>query len=133
MRKEYNVYPHFMPQEYALSLVSHHHTVAPGSRIKIVKPWYGGLCAVQMPDGEFHRWFAWFELEPDNPQINSFLSPGSYAIVISTSGHGDPPHVPIGTRVQILRCFPNAIYYDTILENGEYHRWLADFELVKDI
>ncbi|WP_162862484.1 hypothetical protein [Acetivibrio cellulolyticus] len=96
-------------------------------------PWYGNLCAVQLPNGEIHRWFAWFELRPQNPYSGTPLAPGSYATVIESAGHGKPPHVPIGTMVRIVKCIPNTIFYDSILSIGEYHRWLAEFELAKPL
>lgn len=125
--------PQFLPRENAISIVSHPPEINPGTPANIVKPWYGNLCAVQLPNGEFHRWFAWFELRPQNPYSDVPLAPGNYASVIESTGHGNPPHVPVGTIVRIVKCIPNIIFYDLILSNGEYHRWLAEFELAKPI
>jgi hypothetical protein len=123
----------FHPGENVISLVSHPPEIHPGTPVKIVKPWYGNLCVIQLPDGEIHRWFAWFELRPQNLYSGIPLAPGSYATVIESTGHGNPPHVPVGTSVRIVRCFPNTIFCDVILANGEYHRWLAEFELARPI
>lgn len=123
------LYPEFAPGENAISIVSHEPEIHPGTPVKIVRPWIGSLCAVQLPDGMIHRWFAWFELRPVD---NMPLIPGSYAIVENSTGHGNPPHVKVGTKVRIVKCIP-TIFYDTTLSSGEYHRWLAEFELAKPI
>ncbi len=120
--------PQFLPGANAISIVSHPLEIHPGTPVKIVKPWFGNLCAVQFPDGMIHRWFAWFELRPEN----SFLAPGSLATVLNTVGHDNPPPVEVGTRVRIVKCIP-TFFYDLILENGDYHRWLAEFELANPI
>lgn len=125
--------PQFLPGSNVISIVNHPPEIHPGTSVTIVKPWFGSLCAVQLPDGMIHRWFAWFELRPQNPYPGNPLSPGSYATVIESTGHGKPPHVPVGTTVRIVKCIPNTIFYDLILSNGEYHRWLAEFELAKPI
>jgi hypothetical protein len=125
----YFISPLFLPGANAISLVDHLPEIQPGTPVKIVKPWFGNLCAVQLPDGMIHRWFAWFELMPESSYDNPALIPGSYATIISSTGHGNPPHIEVGTRVKIVRCIP-TIFYDTILSsNDEYHRWLAEFEL----
>jgi hypothetical protein len=80
-----------------------------------------------------HRWFAWFELQPSATNSCFPFAPGNSATVISSTGHGNPPHVPVGTIVRIVKCIPNAIFYDVILDTGEYHRWLAEFELAEPI
>ncbi|MCX7773555.1 MAG: hypothetical protein N2376_10645 [Clostridia bacterium] len=121
----------FKPGDYAIALVYHPPEIHPGTSVKIVKAWGDSLCAVQLPDGMLHRWFAAFELSPENPSSGQgTLSPGSYARVISNYGHGNPPHVNLGTVVRIVNCMP-TIFYDVILPNGEYHRWLAESELAK--
>lgn len=124
--------PQFLPGANAISIVSHPPEIKPGDSVKIVKPWYGNLCAVQLPDGMIHRWFAWFELKPENPYTNLYLAPGSFATVINSTGHGNPPHIEVGTRVKVVKCIPTT-FYDSILSNGEYHRWLAEFELANPI
>lgn len=127
------VYPQFSSGESARSIVDHPPEIHPGTAVTIVKPWSGSLCAVQLPDGMIHRWFAWFELMPVTTYSNASLIPGNLATVINSSGHGNPPHVKVGTIVRIVKCIPNATFYDTILNTGEYHRWLAEFELAKPI
>ncbi len=120
--------PQFLPGANAISIVSHPPDIHPGTPVKIVKPWFGNLCAVQLPDGMIHRWFAWFELRLEN----CYLTSGRYATVINSIGHGNPPHVDVGTRVKIVKCIP-TFFYDLMLNNGEYHRWLAEFELANPI
>ncbi|GEM_PF-2483425 len=124
--------PQFLTGANAISIVSHPPEIQPGNPVKIVKPWFGNLCAVQLPDGMIHRWFAWFELKPENPYLNISHTPGSFATVIDVTGHGNPPHVKVGTRVRIVKCIPTT-FYDVKLSNGEYHRWLAEFELANPI
>lgn len=132
MKYDYFCSPQFLPDTNVISIVSHPPEIHPGTPVKIVKPWTGYLCVVQLPDGMIHRWFASFELRPENPYTSNPLSPGNYATVINSKGHGNPPHVAIGTKVRILRCMPTT-FYDVTLSNGEYHRWLAEFELVEPI
>ena len=116
--------PQFSPNTRAIAIVIHPPEIQPGDPVEIVKPWFGYLCAVELPNGKIHRWVAWFELKPEN----SYLTPGSYATVLNSTGHGKPPHIEVGTRVRIVKCI-ETFFYDTILINGEYHRWLAEFEL----
>lgn len=125
--------PQFIPGENAISIVNHPPEIHAGTPVNIVKPWHGNLCVVQLPNGEIHRWFAWFELIPQSHYTGNPLTPGSYSTVIESTGHGKPPHVPVGTTVRIVKCIPNTIFYDLILSNGEYHRWLAEFELAKPL
>lgn len=127
------VYPQFRSGENAISLVSHPPEIEPGTSFRIVKPWIGNLCAVQLPEGMIHRWFAWFELRPAATNYNMALTPGNTVTVINSTGHGNPPHVPVGTIVRIVKCIPNTIFYDVMLNSGEYHRWLAEFEIAKPI
>lgn len=124
--------PQFIPGNSVISIVNHPPEIQPGTAIKIVKPWIGNLCAVLLPDGMIHRWFAWFELRPENQYSNFPYAPGSYAVVINSTGHGNPPHVAPGTRVRIVKCIP-TIFYDVIISNGEYHRWLAEFEIANPL
>ena len=128
----YMASPQFLPGTNAISIACHPPEIRPGTPVKIVKPWIGNLCAVQLPDGMIHIWFAWFELRLENLYSNIPLAPGSYATVINSNGHGKPPHVEVGTKVKIVKCIP-TIFYDVILSNGEYHRWLAEFELAKPL
>jgi hypothetical protein len=120
--------PQFFSGASAISIVNHPPEIHPGTTVKIVKPWFGNLCAAQLPDGMIHRWFAWFELNPEN----CCLTPGSFAIVANSIGHGNPPHISVGTRVKIVKCIP-TIFYDLMIKNDEYHRWLAEFELASPL
>lgn len=125
--------PEFYPGDNVISIVYHLPEIQPGTAVKIVKPWFGNLCVVQLPNGMIHRWFAWFELELVNiHSFNESILPGSIARVKNSIGHGNPPHVEVGTTVRIVKCIP-ITFYDVILSNGEYHRWLAEFELAKPI
>lgn len=126
------VSPQFLPRTNAISIVNHPPEIQPGTPVKIVKPWIGNLCVVQLPDGMIHRWFASFELRTQDLYSSNPLSPGKYATVINSTGHGNPPHVAVGTTVRIIRCIP-TIFYDVTLCSGEYHRWLAEFELANPI
>ncbi|OLS01632.1 hypothetical protein TICRE_24560 [Tissierella creatinophila DSM 6911] len=129
---DYLNYPEFSAGDRVISIVSHPPEIHPGTSARIVNPWIASLCAVKLPDGMIHRWFASFELEPEDACSSNNLTPGGYATVINSTGHGQPPHVEVGTRVRIVKCIP-TIFYDVILSNGEYHRWLAEFELSKPI
>jgi len=48
-------------------------------------------------------------------------------------GHGNPPHIAIGTVVRIVKCIPQIIFYDLMINGTEYHRWLAEFELAAQL
>lgn len=115
-----------------ISLVNHTPEVQAGDRVRIVRPRHGNLCAVQLPDGMIHRWFASFELTPEKCCQNGSPVAGSLATVTNVTGHGSPPHIPVGTTVKVIRCIPTT-FYDVTLNNGEYHRWLADFELASPV
>lgn len=127
----FNNHPQFHPNQNAISIADHPPEIAPGTAATIVCPWIGTLYAVQTPDGEFHRWFAWFELAPVDPPPSSLepYDPGSYAAVISNFGHGEPPHIALGTVVRIVKCIPQTIFYDVRINGNHYHRWLAEFEI----
>lgn len=122
--------PEFCPDERVVSLVSHPPEIEPGTKATIVAPHTGSLYAVQLPDGELHRWFARFELEPLDCSLKGceLLCPGSMARIISTEGH--PSHVMIGTIVKIVKVIERVVYYDLIINYHGYHRWLAEFEIV---
>lgn len=92
----------------------------------IVSPRTGSLYAVQLPNGELHRWFAGFELEPVQ-MTGQFqpMRPGSSARIISTEGH--PAHIQKDMTVRIVKVLDMVPFYDLMLD-GKYHRWIADFE-----
>ncbi len=132
MKNYYTDSPLFLPCTNAISIVYHPPEIHPGTPVKIVRPWSGHLCVVELPDGMIHRWFAEFELKPWNLDSSIPLAPGNFATVINSMGHGNPPHVEVGTTVRIIRCLPTT-FYDVTLGSGEYHRWFAEFELAKPI
>lgn len=125
-------FSYFSPGMDAISLVNHDPEVQAGDTVRIVKRWNGNLCAVKLPDGMIHRWFASSELTTNDHCPDGLPRQGSLATVTNATGHGNPPHVAIGSNVRIIRCIP-AIFYDVMLSNGEYHRWLADFELANPV
>lgn len=124
-------YPEFNHGQNVISIVDHPPEIKPGTMATIVSPWIGTLCAVQLPNGEIHRWFASFELAPANPlpYFSGPLAAGNYATIVSNVGHGDPPHIAVGTVVRIVKCIPQVIFYDLMIDGTEYHRWLAEFEI----
>ena len=130
-----NYYAQFHHGQDVISIVDHQPEIKPGTQGRIVSPWFGSLCAVELPNGEIHRWFASFELSPVTPlpNIPGALAPGSYAKVVSNIGHGNPPHIAVGTVVRIVKCIPQAIFYDLMINGTQYHRWLAEFEIAAQL
>jgi hypothetical protein len=120
---------YFQPGEKVVSLVMHPPEVKMGAYATIITPYYGDLFAVKLPDGELHTWFAGSELEP--VITKNTLEFGDYAKI--TNNYGHPPKIKVGTIVQIAKVVPNTIFYDLRLEDGSYHRWLADFELARPL
>ncbi|WP_027626528.1 hypothetical protein [Clostridium lundense] len=123
--------PEFQRNDRVVSLVYHHPPeVEPGTKGTIVSPQIGSLYAVQLPNGELHRWFAGFELEPVNSYPNYFglLYPGSFAKILTSQGH--PPTIKPGMIVRIIKVISQVPFYDLMIDGKGYHRWLADFELV---
>lgn len=122
--------PQFHANDRVVSLVYHHPPeIEPGTKGTIVKPRMGSLYAVQLPDGELHRWFSRFELESLNQKNYwDLLCPGDLAKVISNEGH--PHHIIPGTVVSIVKVIDKVPYYDLIIDGKGYHRWLADFEMI---
>lgn len=84
-----------------------------------------------MPSGEYHRWFASFELQPLTKVSNQKLKPGDSAIVLTTEGH--PLFIKQGMIVKIIKVIDKTYFYDVMLNNNSYHRWLAEFELAKPL
>ena len=123
--------PQFQSKDRVVSLVSHHPPeVEPGTKGTIVSPWIGSLYAVQLPNGDLHRWFAGSELQALNPQYNycGLLCEGSFAKILSNEGH--PPHIKVGTIVKVVKAMAQVSFYDLIIDGKGYHRWLAEFEIV---
>jgi hypothetical protein len=42
---------------------------------------------------------------------------------------GHPPMIKKGMIVIVVKVILQIPYFDLILENGKYHRWLAEFEI----
>jgi hypothetical protein len=119
--------PDFQPYDRIVSLVYHPPEIRPGTKGTIVSQQTGSLYAVQLPNGELHRWFAEGELEPAyDPNYRRQLLPGSAAIIKNTKGH--PPHIQEGMTVRIIKVLERVPFYDLMID-GMYHRWLADFEM----
>lgn len=122
---------HFQHGDRVVSMVYHMPEIAPGTTGTIVYPRMGNLYVVELPDGTPHRWFAGSELEPENPEVIEadcvLMLPGTYARIIKTDGH--PTGIKEGTRVKIIRVYEKIPFYDLMVDEKGYHRWLADFEL----
>ncbi len=114
----------FQKGDRVVSLVCHLPEIMPGTEAEIYSGRIGDLYAVQLPNGELHRWFAAFELQPCR---GSGLCPGSFARVLTADGHG--PHIMPGMVVKIVKAFCDIDFYDAIV-HGEYHRWFVGFEIV---
>lgn len=119
--------PEFKPGEKVVALVYHPPEIEPGISGTVVSPQTGSLYAVQLPNGELHRWLAGFELEPLKPGLRywELMNPGSLARVKSAQGH--PPHIKEGMIVRIVQAI-SAPFYEVMIK-GKHHRWLAEFEL----
>ena len=120
----------FKKGDKVVSLVIHPPEIKSGTSATIISPYHGTLYAVKLPDGELHRWFADFELEPVNKKQKT-LKFGDLAKIINTKGH--PPMIKEGMIVKIAKVINNATFYDLKLEDGKYHRWLAEFEITYPI
>ncbi|KGK88372.1 hypothetical protein DP73_12825 [Desulfosporosinus sp. HMP52] len=130
MTSGYITYPGFKPGDKVVALVFHPPEIRSGTKATIISPRVESLYAVQLPDGELHRWFTGSELEPVSPCLNHYgiLQAGELARVLNEKGH--PPKIQQGMIVKIVKVFPQTLVYDLKLENGKYHRWLADFEII---
>jgi hypothetical protein len=114
-------------------LVYHHPPeIEPGTKGTVISTRVGSLYAVQLPNGELHRWFAGFELQPVKSHFTycGLLSPGSFARILTTEGH--PPLIKAGSVVKIVKTIIQVPYYDFIKDDKSYHRWMAEFEIVSD-
>jgi hypothetical protein len=123
--------PEFHSNDRVASLVSHHPPeIEPGTNGTIVSARIGSLYAVQLPNGDLHRWFAGSELQPVAPQCNycGLMCEGSLARITSTEGH--PPHIKAGMVVKIVKAIGQVSFYDLMIDGKGYHRWLAGFEIV---
>lgn len=120
----------FKNGDKVVSLVIHPPEIKSGTNATIISPYNATLYAVKLPDGELHRWFAEFELEPVNKKQKS-LKFGDLAKVTNSKGH--PSMIKEGMIVKIAKVIKNATFYDLKLEDGKYHRWLAEFEITYPI
>ncbi len=85
----YMSYPKFKSGGRIVSIVFHPPEIRSGTEAIIISPQVGMLYAVQLPDGEFHRWFACFELQAINPcpYNYQYLQIGDYARILTEEGH----------------------------------------------
>lgn len=120
-------YPMFNSGDRIVSIVYHPPEIVSGTQATIVSPHSGVLYAVQLPNGELHRWFADFELQPVEQNFSNYLRIGDLAMVMTEEGHHSM--IKKGMIVKIIKIIPDAHFYDLKLENGMYHRWLAEFEI----
>lgn len=122
-------YPQFKSGDRIVSLVFHPPEVKSGTEATIISPYVGMLYAVQLPDGELHRWFAWFELQSVNPRPynDKCLQIRDYARVLTEQGHHSK--IKKGMIVKVVKVIAQTPFYDLRLDNGKYHRWLAEFEI----
>jgi hypothetical protein len=120
--------PMFKANDEVVSFVYHPPEVEPGTRATIVSPKSGSLYAVQLPNGEFHRWLAGSELKAAEPRPYAvrLFAPGSLARVVAAQGHHES--IKEGMIVRILQTLERVPYYDVMID-GKYHRWLAEFEI----
>lgn len=123
-------YPEFHPGDRVVSIVFHPPEIQSGTGATIISPRLGDLYAVQLPDGELHRWFAGAELQTVNPSSISCVpyKLGDLVRVLNDQGH--PPKIKKGMTVKVVKAISQIPFYDLRLENGKYHRWLAEFEIV---
>lgn len=126
-----NLNPMQRPQRAGEKMVScltaHPPGIKPGTRASVVSSQNGVLYAAQLPDGEIYRWFAGSELQSSAPRQGNSFQPGDYARVLSGEGH--PAKIKKGMAVRIVKAINQTPYYDVKLQDGTYHRWLADFEV----
>jgi hypothetical protein len=125
--------PSFKPNDRIISIAYHPPEIEPGTHAVVVCPRVGTLYAVELPDGEIHRWFAWFELQPlyPNPSQRGYLCPGDSARVLTDEGHAH--HIRAGMIVKIVKVIMQTPFYDVLLHGHDYHRWLAEFEVTAPI
>lgn len=119
------IHPQVNSGDKVVSLAFHPPEIVSGTKATIVSPQVGVLYAVKLPDGELHRWLADFELQSINQKHNKYLKIGDLAKVLTNEGHH---HIKKGMIVKIIKAIPTA-FYDLRLEDGSYHRWLAEFEI----
>lgn len=127
MGADCNCCPQYHAGDEVISLVCHPPEIESGTRAVILSQQTGLLYAVQLPNGELHRWFAGTELRAVNRKPNCCLKVGDLANIISVQGH--PPMIKRGMVVKIIKVIPQAVFFELKLENGKCHRWLAEWEI----
>ena len=123
-------YPQFDTGDRVVSLVIHPPEIETGTEATIITPQIGTLYAVQLPDGELHRWVAWFEVKAVDPSYNYYQchQVGDYVKILNDRGHHK---IKKGMVVRIAKIISQTPFYDLRLDNGNYHRWLAEFEITQ--
>jgi hypothetical protein len=125
-------YPEFTAGDRIVSLVIHSPKIQNGTKATVVAPHVGTLYAVQLPNGELHRWVAWFEVQPINPHpyFNDCPQIGDSVRILTDKGHHE---IKKGMVVKIAKVIAQTPFYDLRLDDGSYHRWLAEFEITQPI
>ena len=122
---------YFAIGETVVSLVNHPPEIRSGDYMTIVSHRTEKLYAVLLSNGELHRWFAQSELKPLDPLPYRDLAVGDCAVISNTFGHDT--RLQNGMIVKIAKIISDEVFYDVQLIDGNYHRWLADFELAEPI
>ena len=65
------------------------------------------------------------------PYNYKYLQIGDYARVLTEQGH--PSKIKKGMIVKVVKVIAQTPFYDLRLENGKYHRWLAEFEITHPV
>jgi len=126
-----NHFPQFNPGDNILILTDHLPMVEAGSEATIVSQQFGELYSVLLPDGHPYLWLAGFELQAIGSNPNKHLQVGDSAQVLTEEGH--TPEVHKGDIVKIIKISQPTFFYDVILKDGLYHRWLGEFEMIPSI
>ena len=129
--RRYHNPPYFAIGEVVISLVDHPPHIKSGEYMTIVSHRAEKFYAVLLSNGELHRWFAQSELKPLNAVPYRGLDVGDCAVITNTFGHD--LRLQNGMIVKIAKVISDEPIYDVRLTDGNYHRWLADFELAHPI
>jgi hypothetical protein len=65
------------------------------------------------------------------PYNYKYLQIGDYARVLTEQGHLSK--IKKGMIVKVVKVIAQTPFYDLRLENGKYHRWLAEFEITHPV
>ncbi len=118
---------HFYPGDGIVAISDLPPDIVSGTAAAVVSHQMETLYAVELSTGELYRWFAGFELQGVQPKQNGDFQLGDFAFTVTDKGH--PPLIKIGMPVRIIKVLPHTHFYDLLLEDGKYRRWLADFEV----